>query len=159
MLVERRHPGIPNLQQIKVEDIPWDTIMDRMPEGSSFRGTLRTSQPSKEDKSGWAVIWQRHIQVDASPEVQAEAWRISFAETLGLDPREKSEEELQEIVAERTDLYEDKVIDLGGGITASRWQKTRVNLELVDWLSYSSRFTPTKERDPMLVTPSYAIGA
>lgn len=159
LLTEKRHPNIPSLQQIKVEDIPWDTIMDRMPEGSSFRGTLRTPELPKENKAGYEIIWQKQVQVKAPPGVQEEAQRRAMLRTVDLDPRGKSAKELGAMMAKRIGIFEEELISLGGEIVTSRMRKIKVNLELVDWLSYSSRFTPTKERDPMLVTPSYAAGA
>lgn len=159
MLVENSHPGIPGLQQVKVQDIDWNAVMDRMPEGSSFRGPLRTTQASKEDKRGYVTIWQKQVQVKALPGVQAEAQRLAMSRTLSLIPTRRTIEELEAMTAELIGFFEEELAELGGKIVASWMVKVRVNLDLIDWLSYSPRPTLARGYDPMLVPSGYAVVA
>ncbi|GAH72216.1 unnamed protein product, partial [marine sediment metagenome] len=159
LLVENHHPGIPGLQQVKVQDIDWNAIMDEMPEGSSFRGSLRTLQLPKEDMSGYPLIWQRQVQVKAPPGVLSKAQAFALERSVGLDPRGKTAEELEAMIAERMGIFEEEFLRLGGEIAVSRMVRIRVNLDLIDWISYGSRLTLASKYGVELVPSGYAVGA
>lgn len=150
LFVENRHPNIPGLQQIRIEDIDWEALMDEMPEGSSFVGNLRIPKVEAEDLP---LVKCEVLFVEAARDIRAAAWEATMERTCPLDPN--TIEELEAALAERIGAYKEELIRLGGKASRARIEKIRVQIALVDWSTYNAIWTQTRECDPMMVTSGY----
>jgi len=151
LFVENRHPGIPNLQQIRVVDIDWEILMDRMPEGSSFIGNLRIPKAKTEELP---LVEVEILFVKAPDEVETTAWNSAMERTCLLDP--KTLEELQAMLRERIGIYKEELKNLGAHVATRRIEKIGVHIALVDWGAYNATWTEMKECDLVSITSGYA---
>ena len=150
LFAENRHPGIPDLQQIRIVDIDWDALMDKMPEGSSFIGNLRIPKAKTE---GLPFVEVEVLFVKASDEVKVAAWDLAMEETYLLEP--KTIEELQATLRKRMSAFKKELKGLGAQVATRRIEKIGVHIALVDWGAYNAIWTETKGRDPISDTSDY----
>ncbi len=153
-----------SLNSVSLDMISLDTIMNQMPLGSSFHGTLRASRggrgkPEDEQTEDVPPVPKEAIPIEvfyvkASPGVEDEAWDAAMEKSLDLNP--KTRQELIQGVRRRCAIYKAELIARNAVISYSRWEKRYVQIALLDWESYNSIWTAAHERAFSFALPSRA---
>jgi len=136
LVVDGLDSSIPDAVLTNPSDINIDEIMNRIPSGSGFYGTLRVPTAPKEKLP---TISRQLYLVKASPQVKVAAWKLAMMETINARP--ETLDEIQIAVIKRQASYKKHLIALGGKVTETRTRQVGVHLAAINWSKNNLKWT------------------